>query len=350
MTQPHPAPPSPLGIGVIGAGGIARRRTIPAMPGVPACRLAAVMDIADVDAIAAEFAAPAAYTSVESLLADAAVEAVYIATPVHLHRDQVTACADAGKHVLCEKPLALTSADAEAMDATCRDAGVVLREAYMMPFHGAHRAMKRVVDEGRIGTVVSVRAQLSCWYPPIDGAWRQKQALGGGGALMDLALHLYHLIEHLVAPIKDITAITGHLVHDYETEDASTTLLRLVNGAHATVDCFFCIPDAASRNRLEIYGSRGALVSEGTIGQDGGGTLWGCIQEDDAAYDADQAARTGGYVELPFETVNPYAAELEAFAAAVRNLDQGRETETHDTARMIRLIEAAYASAAARSK
>jgi predicted dehydrogenase len=337
---------SALGIGVIGAGGIARRRTIPAMLETTTCRPAAVMDIAAIYDIMREFDIAHGYTSVDALLADPAVEAVYVATPVHLHRAHVEACAAAGKPVLCEKPLARTVADAEAMVEACRQARVLLREAYMMPFHGAHQAMRAAIAEGRIGRVVYARAQLSCWYPPMEGAWRQQLTLGGGGALMDLASHLYHLIEYLVAPIEQITAMTGRLVHHYETEDAATTLLRLANGAHATVDCFFCVPDAASRNRLEIYGSRGALVSEGTIGQDSGGNLWGCFDERDTAYDAAQAARTGGYAAMPFEPVNPYRAELEAFARTVRAENVLSEPPDHDTVRIMRLIEAAYASAA----
>jgi predicted dehydrogenase len=350
MTSFCPTPSSPLGIGVIGAGGIARRRTIPAMAEAPSCRLAAVMDVAGIETIASECGAPAAYTSVDELLADPGVEAVYVATPVYLHRAQVEACAAARKPVLCEKPMALTLADAEAMATACREAGVLLQEAYMMPFHGAHQAMKRIIDAGRIGKVVSARAQLSCWYPPIQGAWRQQQALGGGGVLMDLATHLYHLIEFLIAPIAQLTAMTGHLVHNYETEDASATLLRLENGALVTVDCCFCIPDAASRNRLEIYGSQGTLVSEGTIGQDSGGSLWGYFEEQNSGYDAAQTERRDTYAPLAFEAMNPYAAELETFASAVRSGANLSGERPHETVRMMTHIEEAYCSAASQER
>ncbi len=335
-----------LAIGVIGAGGIARRRPIPGLLEARTSRLAAVMDVAGAEEIAREFSAPAAYSREADLLADPSVQAVYVATPVHLHRAQVEACAAAGKPLLCEKPLAAATADAAAMAGACAKAGVLLREAYMMPYHGAHQAMRRLIAEGRIGRVVSVRGQLSCWYPPIEGAWRQRRATGGGGALIDMASHLYQLIETLVAPIEWLTAVTGNLVHAYESEDASTTLMRLANGAQATVDAFFCVPDAASRNRLEIYGSHGALVSEGTIGQDGGGTLWGCFEESAAGYDAGQQVRQGGYVEIPFERVNPYTAECEAFADAVR---AGEKTAA-DAVGVMPWIERAYAAAAANAQ
>ena len=88
-----------------------------------------------------------------------------------------------------------------------------------------------------------------------------------------MASHLYDLIEYFAGPIRKITALTGNLVQDYKSEDASTTLLELQSGAQATVDSFFCIPDEASRTRLEIYGSAGAVLAEGTIGQSGGGKV-----------------------------------------------------------------------------
>ena len=129
---------------------------------------------------------------------------------------------------------------------------------------------------------------MSCWYPQIEGAWRQDPKTGGGGALIDMATHLYDLLEYFAGPIRRIAALTGNLVQDYRSEDASTTLLEFDSGAQATVDCFFCIPDEASRTRLEIYGSQGAILTEGTIGQSSGGKLEGILGLGDAGYDAAQ--------------------------------------------------------------
>jgi predicted dehydrogenase len=240
-----------LRIGVIGAGGIARRRTIAAIQRGSTCAVVAVMNPSRSAGIAAEFGIPRAYEREEDLLADPAVEAVYIATPLHLHGAQIRAAARAGKHVLCEKPLALDLAEADAAIAACRAAGVVLQEGYMMPFHGAHRAAKALIDAGRLGKLVSLRAQLSCWYPRIAGAWRQDPAKSGGGALIDLATHLYGLLEHFAGPIRRLACFAGTLVQDYPCDDASTTMLEFASGAHATVDCFFCIPDQAVRSRRE---------------------------------------------------------------------------------------------------
>jgi len=169
-----------LRLGVIGAGGVARRKTIPAIRESKRCRVVAVMDVAKVKEIADELGVAKAYEREADLLDDAEVEAIYIASPVHRHLDQIAASAKRKKHVLCEKPLARTVEEAERAVEACRDAGVFLQEGYMMKFHGAHTTIKRLIDEGRLGRIVYIRAQLSCWYPPIRGAWRQDPALGGG--------------------------------------------------------------------------------------------------------------------------------------------------------------------------
>ena len=159
-----------VNFGVLGAGGIAYRRTIPGMLKAKNCRLVAVMDPVGVERVAAEFKVAKAYTREQDLLADPAVQAVYIASPVHCHLPQIVAAAAAGKHILCEKPLTLNLAQTKAAVAACRKHKVFLQEGFMMKFHGAHAALKQLIDEGRLGKIVSMRAQLSCWYPQMAGA------------------------------------------------------------------------------------------------------------------------------------------------------------------------------------
>lgn len=308
-----------LAFGVIGAGGIARRRTIPAMLGSKHCRVVAVMDPVAPGAVAAEFGIPRSYDDLDALLADGEVEAVYIASPVMCHARQIELAAAAGKHILCEKPLTATFDETRAAVECCARHGVMLQEGFMMKFHGAHVRLKQLIDAGRLGRLVYLRAQLSCWYPPIAGAWRQAPETGGGGALIDMATHLYDLLAHFAGPVRRIEAFTGNLVHNYRSEDASTTLLEFASGAHATVDCFYCIPDEASRTRLEVYGSQGAVLTEGTIGQGDGGLMEGVFGLGDAAYDAmqskDDARR---FQPVEFEKTNPYTAECDYFADCVR--------------------------------
>lgn len=339
-----------LGMGVIGAGGIAFRKTIPAMLKARNLRVVAVMDPVDVQKVAEAFRIKRAYTTVDALLDDPEVQAVYIASPVHSHLEQIEQAARARKHILCEKPLTLNTEQTKQAIDICRRKKVFLQEGYMMKFHGAHQVIKRMIEEGRLGKVVYMRAQLSCWYPPIAGAWRQDPKTGGGGALIDMATHLLNLLEYFAGPIRRLTALTGNLVHSYRSEDASTILAEFRSGAHATIDCFWCIPDEASRTRLEIYGSAGAVLSEGTVGQSVGGTLEGIFGLGSAGYDAAQNKDVvRQFKSLAFKKINPYQAECEYFAQCVL---EGRAPEINGPAealRMARLVDAAYEAAKKRS-
>ena len=331
--------------GVIGSGGIALRRTIPEgiVPAANA-RLVAVYDVnQEINRQAAErFGARAAANLDELLAAD--VEAVYVATPVHAHREQVPACARAGKHVLCEKPLGLNVAEAEEMVAACRQAGVLLGTALMMRFHSRHRAALELIRRGRLGQPVYARAQLSCWYPPIEGAWRQDPALGGGGALMDMGGHCLDLLEMFFGPMRRLVCLTARAVHGYAVEDGATVLVEFANGAVGTVDTFFSIPDEASENVLELYGSLGAILARGTIGQGSGGFMVARLRGEQAGYDAQQARAAAGGIEIAPEPVNLYRAEIEEFSRAVR---EGRPPAVsgEDGLRNQRLLAACYESA-----
>ena len=337
---------SKVRFGVIGAGGIAYRKTIPGMLQAQNCELVAVMDVVNIDKIAADFNVANAYTTEAELLNDPAVDAIYIASPANMHLAQIAAAAEAKKHVLCEKPLTLSVDETESAIKACADNGVFLQEGYMMTFHGAHRKIRQLIDDGKLGKLVYIRAQLSCWYPPIPGAWRQNPQLGGGGSLIDMATHLYDLVEYLGGPIRRVAALTGNAVQAYESEDAATTLLELESGAHATVDTFFCIPDEASRTRLEIYGSRGSIFAEGTIGQSMGGQVEGIFGLGEGGYDAAQdkdEVRTFEPVEFP--EINPYTAECDYFAECILNNRAPEINHPDNALRIAHITELAYASA-----
>jgi predicted dehydrogenase len=132
-------------------------------------------------------------------------------------------------------------------------------------------------------------------------------------------------------------------VHEYASEDSAAALLEFDSGVIGAVDTFFCIPDAASRNRLELYGSEGSLLSEGTIGQGAEGTLIACRQDTGGGYDAQQVRRADG-VEITPEPVNTYAAEVQAFGQAVL---EGRKPPVDGLAGLhsARVLAACYASA-----
>jgi len=308
--------------GVVGISGIAQRRTVPEM--IEASRkaeLVAVMSRSGerAEKYAKEFGAEYWYTSLKELLSNPEVDAVYIATPNNLHREQVITAARMGKHVLCEKPLGRTVRECEEMIEECRRSGVKLGVAFMMRFHGLHQKIKKLINDGTIGKPVLARAQLTCWYPKMEGAWRQDPELGGGGSLIDMGSHCIDLLEMLLSTkVKEVSAFQDTLVHDYPVEDTSAVLLRFENGAIGIVDNCFNIPDKASQNRLEIYGAQGSILAEGSIGQEptGKGFLYYYPQEE---YESKQKriVEEAGAKEIGYELVKMYAAEIDHFSECI---------------------------------
>ena len=185
--------------GIIGAGGIADRRTMPGMQLAENAKIYAVMevDMAVAESLKSKYSAVKAYDSEANLFADPEVDAVYIASPVVYHKKQAMMAADAGKHILLEKPIALTVEEGNEVIEYCKSRGVLLATGFMMRFHAYHQAMKKLIDEGKLGQIVSARAQLTCWYPDIPGNWRQAKSTSGGGALMDMGVHCLDLIQYI---------------------------------------------------------------------------------------------------------------------------------------------------------
>ncbi len=304
--------------GVIGSGGIARRRTIPeGILKADNAELTAVFDIdAQVNAeVAKEFGARPA-TDIDNLLKDD-IQAVYIATPAHLHAEQVRACAKAGKHVLCEKPLGMTVAEAEEMIKVCKQIGVKLGCAFMVRFVAQHQQALKLINEGKLGKPNYARAQLSCWYPPIEGAWRQDPSAGGGGSLIDMGGHCIDLLEMFFGPVVKVSCFINNTVHDYKSEDSAVAMLYFENGALGTVDTFFCIPDNSSKNVLELYGSKGSILAQGTIGQAPSGQMVAFLEQDSEEYDAQQVRTEAQGIVIAPEPVNTYQAEIEEFSQAI---------------------------------
>lgn len=310
--------PGKIKWGVIGSGGIARRRTIP--EGILKARNAELSAVYDINQelnaeVAKEYGGKPVPSTAQLLEEDC--DAIYVATPAGLHAEHVRACVKAGKHVLCEKPLGMTVAEAEEMIELCREKGVKLGCAFMMRFVTQHREALKLIEEGRLGKPTYARAQLSCWYPPIKGAWRQDPATGGGGALIDMGGHCIDLLEMFFGRIIKLSCFVNNTVHDYKSEDSATAMLFFENGALGTVDTFFCIPDNSSKNALELYGSNGSILAKGTIGQGPAGEMKAFLETDGSDYDAQQARAEGKGIAINPEPVNTYKAEIEEFSRAI---------------------------------
>jgi predicted dehydrogenase len=178
----------------------------------------------------------------------------------------------------------------------------------------------------------------------MSGAWRQNPKLGGGGSLIDMGGHCLDLLEMFFGPIKAVSCRTQRLVHHYASEDSAVVLASFKNGALATVDTCFCIPDNSSKNRLELYGSKGSILAQGTIGQGEAGAMVALLEGDAKGYDAQQARAAGAGTALTPPPVNMYRAEIEAFSQA---LLEGKSTTESARAglRNQLLLAACYKSA-----
>ncbi len=307
--------------GVIGCGGIANRRTLPGMMLDDNAELVAVMDmrIEAAEACREKYGAKYAFDKAEELLAFEEIEAVYIASPVFCHKAQCAMAAKAGKHILLEKPMGLSVAEAREIAEICDAAGVKLGVAFMMRFHSYHREMRRLVSEGILGEIVSARAQFTCWYPEMENCWRQNKALSGGGAMLDMAIHSIDLIRYITGlEIEETKGIFGNQVFKYGVDDAGIGVYRMSNGALCVVDSAFNIPDDVSVSKLEIYGTKGSMVAKGTLSQEEGGELEVLAVESAGGYDAAQNRSTVQPIPVSVEFGNMYTKELEAFGRAIR--------------------------------
>ncbi len=333
--------------GVIGACGIAVRRTI--HEGIIPAENAELVALMDIDKerlkeVANKYSNVRCYTKEDDLLKDEEVEVVYIATPTYLHHKQVLLAARAKKHILLEKPIAMNLEEAEEIISICKENKVKLTLDYMMRYHSYHQKIKEMLDEGKLGKLVMARAQLSCWYPPIKGAWRQELSLGGGGSLIDMGTHCIDLLEMLVGKVVEVSCYTGNLVQDYSVEDTAVVLLKFETGALGIVDNHLNIPDASSENRLEIYGSKGSILAKGTIGQDSSGHMVQRIEKEKKGYEAEQKREEIKEEEISLRSVNMYQPEIEDFSRCVLE-DSEPSLKGEDGLRNLRVILAAYESA-----
>ena len=261
--------------GIIGAGGIADRRAIPALLKDDRHTLVAIMErkAENAERIGKKYNVPY-FTDVDEMLSTVPCDAVYIGTPVICHVEQAMTALRYGKHVFLEKPVALNGEDSEKLVQAFKDADKQITIGYMMKYHNLHQQAKALVQKGEVGQVNSVRAQFTCWYPDIAGAWRQTKALGGGGAIMDLGVHCIELVEDILdEEIVDVKAFYSTHTFSYEVEDGAVIIFKTKSGVLGHIDVNFNVPDKASVSKLEIYGTKGYILCQGTLGQEETGTL-----------------------------------------------------------------------------
>jgi predicted dehydrogenase len=323
---------APLRWGVISSAHIARQQFI---PGVRAGTESEVLAIASRDArtaqsAAAELGIPRAHGSYDDLLADRDVDAVYIALPNSLHAEWIVRSAQAGKHVLCEKPLARRAVDAERAAEACRAAGVLLMEAFMWRHHPQQARVRWHLDQGAIGAPRLVRASFSYVVratSPSGGLNVRLSSELEGGVLMDIGCYAVDTARWVFG--EEPVEVVGQQVIDpgYGVDVAFVGVLRFSGDRLALVDCDF---GTAGVNRYEVAGSEGRIVVERAYRPD---------TQSAPIVLARQETRT--IEDIP--STNQYGHQADHFARSVR---AGRLLPpAEDGVAQTRVVEALYASA-----
>ncbi|GBD84319.1 glucose--fructose oxidoreductase precursor [bacterium BMS3Abin02] len=270
--------------GVLGTGSIAQGRVIPALQGAERCDLVAIASrsSARANGVAARLGIPRAYGSYEELLADPEVDAVYLPLPNDLHGAWTKKAADAGKHVLCEKPIALTSDEAQEVAARCADRNVLVMEAFMYRFHPAWIAVRELVADGSIGRITDVGIWFS-FRSTRAGDYRLDLE-AGGGALYDVGCYAVDVSRMLLGddPLRVQGAARVHPewrvdmtfsgILDYgdafatftcsiEQEPEHRVMIHGTDGWISIADPFNCPPDVATKVTIGTGGDHHPLAS-----------------------------------------------------------------------------------------
>jgi len=250
--------------GLIGCGSVSRSRVARAILDDPRSQLVAACrrNETELASFCESFDIERAYTNVDELVADVEVDAVYIATPVCEHLPQTLAAAQAGKHVLVEKPMGMSVIECDRMIAACQQAKVKLGVAYYRRFYPIVHRIKELLRNGELGTVMAVSvatATTPATLPGQEGYWRLIPGEGGGGALMDIGSHRINILLHLFGEVADITAVCDRRAADYAVEDTAVLLLRFQSGLAGTLQCHFgCSTDP---DEFAVLGTRARLVA-----------------------------------------------------------------------------------------
>jgi len=257
------------GWGLIGASTIARQYMVDAIRAQKGHFVHAVMSSQQerAEKFAADCAIPAAYSSVEALLADPKVQAVYISTTNELHHDQVLAAAAAGKHILCEKPLALTTGDALAMVRACKKAGVLMATNHHLRNAATHRKMRELIQAGAIGKPLFARVFHAVYLPPHLQGWRLDKPQAGGGVILDITVHDIDTLRFtLDSELVEVVGMSQSASMAKEgLADGVMAVMRFENGVMAQIHDAFTIKHGG--HGIEYHGEAGSLIGRNVMSQ-----------------------------------------------------------------------------------
>ncbi|CCE97949.1 Oxidoreductase domain protein [Sinorhizobium fredii HH103] len=299
--------------GLIGASTIAREWVIGAIRAAGG-EVVSVMSSSEErgQAYAAENGIAKAVASLDDLVGDAGVDAVYISTTNELHHAQALAAIHAGKHVLCEKPLAMNLNDGCEMVLKACEAGVVIGTNHHLRNAATHRAMSEAIAAGRIGRPIAARVFHAVYLPPHLQGWRLERPDAGGGVILDITVHDADTLRFILDddPIEAVAISHSAGMGKEGLEDGVMGVLRFRSGVIAQFHDAFTTKYAETG--LEVHGTDGSLIGRNVMSQRPVGTVTLRNEE--------------GEVELPLEHRNLYETGVSAFHAAIEG--NGRPSAT----------------------
>jgi predicted dehydrogenase len=275
-----------------------------------------------------------AFADYATLIAEADIDAVDICLPHHLHRDAIVRAANAGKHILCEKPLCLSAGEAREVHAAVRANGITLMSAHNQLFMPAVAKARAILDAGTIGEVYGVRT-TDCFYNDFDPAsmgWRASADTAGGGELIDTGYHPTYLLLHLAGgrPVEATAMLSKHRLTFMEGEDTAQVLVRFDTGVVGQVTTSWAFDPAPLTEKFSVVGELGSIHGGGE-----GTSLT-------------LALRDGTTETWSWEETDTYAEEIGHFADSLINGTRPIHTEAEGIA-VLGILLAAYEGAANRT-
>jgi predicted dehydrogenase len=321
-----------VGIGLIGAGGITGGHIRGYLSIPDQVKVVAVADVDEGNARrrADEAGGADVLSDYKELIKRSDVDAVDICLPHHLHADAIVTAADAGKHILCEKPLCLSMAEADMVQRAVAANGVTLMCAHNQLFMPAVARTRALLDSGTLGRIYELRTTDSFFNrglsSPDSMGWRAHLSTAGGGELIDTGYHPTYLLLHLAgsAPTQVVAMVSKHHLHFMEGEDSAQVLVRFGNGAVGTIVTSWAYTPAPGTERFSIVAEKGSLSSDGST--------------------IHYKLHAGDDVTISLPEVHNMTEEIVDFVACVRDGKRPINTEAEGID-VLRVILGAYESA-----
>jgi len=325
-------------VGILGTGTVVRDFHLPVLLANPRAQVVAIGNLhaPSLERLADEHRIAKRFTDFDRLAADPEIDAVVIALPNYLHAPVTRQMLQAGKHVLCEKPMAVTAEEAQSMVAAAEAAGRKLMVAHVWRFHPQVQWLRSLIDSGQLGQVTRIRAHaIVVGRGPKFGSWFQYRRTAGGGALADVGIHSIDTISFLfhdcIKPVN-ISAQTANRFQKLEVEDSASVRIAYDNGMVAWIEAGWYHEQAASpHGAIEVFGSKGEARTLPARWRAGVGRPWQEFERSDSA-------------EHPDDNRSVYAAQMDHFLDCILDDRQPACDSRQGLCNAI-VLEAAYEAA-----